>query len=324
VTGLEIGLVFGAAVAAGAINAVVGSGTLITFAALLAVGIPPTTANVSNSVGLVPGALSAAGGYRRELTGQRARLQRLGSASLLGGVAGAALLLVLPDRAFNAIVPALVAVAVALIALQSRITSWLQRQSPGRPHVDGHALWVLLMAVLGLSAESSMQRNNAAKNALSVLVRRGGLGVHRGCRGASWCRRRVRRRSTTFSPRPACRHHPHGPHRLGPPRAEMKTPHACLRTRFIASRSPRCSVPLGRALRVSTSSNSASSRTFTFAWYPQIAEIAIEETRPRHSLCSWRSLEAAASGQNGKTPRRGRREVWRASVSGRERWTLPA
>ena len=74
----------------------VGSGTLITFPTLLAVGVPPVTANVSNTIGLVPGSLSGAIGYRRELAGQRARLVRLGTASVLGGITGAVLLLVLP------------------------------------------------------------------------------------------------------------------------------------------------------------------------------------------------------------------------------------
>src|SRR5688500_14825499 len=97
--------VFLAGIAAGTINTVVGSGTWITLPTLLAVGVPPVTANVSNTVGLVPGSLSGAVGYRRELRGQRSRVIRLGSASLLGGITGAVLLLALPAEAFNAIVP---------------------------------------------------------------------------------------------------------------------------------------------------------------------------------------------------------------------------
>ncbi len=87
--------------AAGTINTVVGSGTLITFPVLLAFGYAPVTANVSNTIGLVPGSVSGAIGYRRELAGQRGRALRLGTASLLGGVTGAVLLLVLPASTFK-------------------------------------------------------------------------------------------------------------------------------------------------------------------------------------------------------------------------------
>src|SRR3954451_22460765 len=99
--------IFLAGMAAGTINTVVGSGTLITFPTLLAFGVPPVTANVSNTLGLVPGSLSGAIGYRREVDGPRPRLIRLGSASVLGGVSGAILLLVLSADAFGAIVPVL-------------------------------------------------------------------------------------------------------------------------------------------------------------------------------------------------------------------------
>ena len=101
--------------AAGTINAVVGSGTLVTFPTLLACGLPAVTANVSNTVGLVPGSLSAAIGYRAELAGQRSRVLRLASASVLGAVVGALLLLVLPSSAFDAIVPVLIALGVLLV-----------------------------------------------------------------------------------------------------------------------------------------------------------------------------------------------------------------
>src|SRR6185436_11829590 len=89
-----------AGLAAGAINTVVGSGTLITFPVLLAFGYAPVTANVSNTIGLVPGSVSGAIGYRRELEGQRQQAIRLGVMSLIGGALGAALLLVLPASAF--------------------------------------------------------------------------------------------------------------------------------------------------------------------------------------------------------------------------------
>src|SRR5438445_8109897 len=94
-----------AGLGAGTINTVVGSGTLITFPVLLAFGYAPVTANVSNTIGLVPGSVSGAIGYRRELRGQRGRIVRLGAMSLAGGLTGAVLLLVLPSSAFKAIVP---------------------------------------------------------------------------------------------------------------------------------------------------------------------------------------------------------------------------
>ena len=90
--------IFAAGLAAGTINVIVGSGSLITFPTLLALGYPPVLANVSNNVGLVPGNISATVAYRRELVGQRRRLIQLGSASLIGGLIGAILLLALPAQ----------------------------------------------------------------------------------------------------------------------------------------------------------------------------------------------------------------------------------
>src|ERR1700719_1162313 len=114
-----------AGLAAGAINTLVGSGTLITFPVLLAFGYAPVTANVSNTVGLVPGSVSGALGYRRELAGQGRRALRLGTMSVLGGITGAVLLLVLPASAFKAIVPAFIAAALVLTVLQPRLSRWL-------------------------------------------------------------------------------------------------------------------------------------------------------------------------------------------------------
>ena len=110
-----------AGMAAGTINTVVGSGTLITFPVLLAFGYAPVTANVTNTVGLVPGSVSGAIGYRRELAGQRGTAIRLGSMSVLGGATGAVLLLVLPSSAFKAIVPVFIAIALVLTVFQPRI-----------------------------------------------------------------------------------------------------------------------------------------------------------------------------------------------------------
>jgi uncharacterized membrane protein YfcA len=113
--------IFAAGLAAGTINAVVGSGTLITFPTLLAFGYPPVLANVSNNVGLVPGVASGVHGYRAELAGQRRRVIRLGSASVCGGLVGAILLLVLPAGAFKEIVPALIGIALIMIIFQPRL-----------------------------------------------------------------------------------------------------------------------------------------------------------------------------------------------------------
>ena len=112
-----------AGLAAGTINTVVGSGTLITFPVLLAFGYAPVTANVSNTIGLVPGSISGAIGYRRELVGQRARAIRLGTMSVLGGITGAVLLLVLPAAAFKAVVPVFIALALVLTLLGSRASA---------------------------------------------------------------------------------------------------------------------------------------------------------------------------------------------------------
>jgi uncharacterized membrane protein YfcA len=180
--------IFAAGIVAGTINTVVGSGTLFTFPVLLAFGYAPVVANVSNTVGLVPGSASGAWGYRRELAGQRQRLLRLGTASLLGGVTGGVLLLVLPAGAFEAIVPALIALGVVLVVLGPRISRWVDAHhgeagAHGRwwvwPAVlatgvyggyFGAAQGVLLMAVLGIGLADSMQRLNGTKNVLAGVV----------------------------------------------------------------------------------------------------------------------------------------------------------
>ncbi len=187
-TGWEaVGVVL-AGVFAGTINTVVGSGTLVTFPALLAVGYPPVVANVSNSLGLVPGSLSGAIGYRRELAGQRRRLWQLGPASLLGGICGAVLLLVLPPEAFKAVVPVLIAIALVLVLAQP----WLARRlAHHQLHPHAHAsfgLWigvfltgvyggyfgaaqgVLLVGLMGVLVQDTLQRINATKNVLALLV----------------------------------------------------------------------------------------------------------------------------------------------------------
>jgi uncharacterized protein len=181
-------LVFVAGIWAGAINTVVGSGTLITFPVLLGVGLPPVTANVSNTVGLFPGSFVGAYGYRRELEGQRPRAVALGSASVLGAIAGAVLLLELPAGAFKAIVPVLIVLALLLVVFGKQVTAWFAtRGREATEHVTvplwlvtfgtgiyggyfGAAQGVLLMGFLGLFLAESLQRQNALKNVLAGLV----------------------------------------------------------------------------------------------------------------------------------------------------------
>lgn len=185
---VHLGAIFVAGIAAGTINTVVGSGTLITFPVLLAFGYPAVTANVSNTIGLVPGSVAGAVGYRRELAGQRARASRLGTASVLGGVAGALALLSLPPSAFRAIVPGFIALAVALIIVQPCLARALASRGR-RAHATagprtaaavflssayggyfGAAQGILLLAILGLAVDDELQRINALKVVLAGLV----------------------------------------------------------------------------------------------------------------------------------------------------------
>ncbi|MEU5386887.1 sulfite exporter TauE/SafE family protein [Kitasatospora cineracea] len=188
----EMTAVLLAGIAAGAINTIVGSGTLITFPVLLAVGLPPVTANVSNSLGLVPGSLAGAIGYRAELAGQRHRLLRFGTASLLGGLTGAALLVTLPGSAFEAVVPVLILTALVLVVLQPRVArAMAARRAAGTaaPATDGGwpllfcigltgvyggyfgaAQGVLLLALMGMLLSDDLQTINGIKNVLAVIV----------------------------------------------------------------------------------------------------------------------------------------------------------
>lgn len=186
-TWLEALAILGAGLAAGTINTIVGSGTLITFPTLLAFGYPPVVANVSNNVGLVPGAVSGTWGYRRELSGQRTRLLRLGAGSALGGLTGALLLLVLPAEAFAAIVPVLIVLGCVLVVIQPWVSRRIARPHEAPAHGSlwvwllvfaagvyggyfGAAQGVLLIAILGLGLDETLQRVNAAKNVLAGLV----------------------------------------------------------------------------------------------------------------------------------------------------------
>jgi uncharacterized protein len=185
--------IFVAGTAAGTVNAVVGSGSLITFPTLLAFGFPPIVANVSNNVGLVPGNASGAWGYRRELTGQRGRLLWLGIFSALGSVAGAAALLALSPGAFKLIVPVLILASCVLVLVQPKLSARIAARRARNAEVDrddrggpvlaggifgaavyggyfGAAQGVLVIGLLGTFLDESMQRINGAKNVLVGIV----------------------------------------------------------------------------------------------------------------------------------------------------------
>jgi uncharacterized protein len=182
-----------AGMAAGTINTIVGSGTLITFPTLLFFGFPPVVANVSNTVGLVAGGVSGAHGYRAELRGAGPTLRRLAPAALAGGVIGAVLLLVLPPKAFTAIVPALIGLGLVLVLVGPRV----QRRAAARraAGVDpaaagwhgpvlvggvfvagiyggyfGAAQSVILMGLLSAMSSEPIQRLNGYKNVLATVV----------------------------------------------------------------------------------------------------------------------------------------------------------
>ncbi|RLV09005.1 hypothetical protein CTZ27_04555 [Streptomyces griseocarneus] len=185
--------VLAAGAGAGTINTIVGSGTLFTFPVLLGIGLPPVTANVSNTLGLVTGNISGAIGYRRELRGQGRRIVRFGITALIGGLTGAVLLLALPSRAFDAIVPALIGLALVLVVLQPRLARALARRRERNGTAEGAtdggiallvglllasayggyfgaAQGVLYLSLMGLLLRDDLQRVNALKNVLAVVV----------------------------------------------------------------------------------------------------------------------------------------------------------
>ncbi|MFF0445370.1 sulfite exporter TauE/SafE family protein [Streptomyces sp. NPDC004609] len=204
-TAFDIALVLAAGLAAGTLNTVVGSGSLLTFPVLVALGYPPVVANVSNTIGLTPGSLSGAYGCRRELAAQKARLLPLSVAAVLGGLAGGLLLLNLPARSFRAVVPVLVLLAALLMALQPWLTRLVaerreralpSRDGPGSavrtgtrpPRTTGRALpaavfavsvyggyfgaaqGVLLLALLAIALDDDLRLLNGLKNLLQALV----------------------------------------------------------------------------------------------------------------------------------------------------------
>jgi uncharacterized membrane protein YfcA len=189
VTLLEAVAVLGAGLAAGTANTIVGAGSLVTFPTLVAIGLSPLAANVTNTVGLVAGGVSGVWGYRRELSGQRATLLRLAAAAVAGGLVGGLLLLALPAAAFAAIVPALLVLGAALVALQPRVSAWIAARHDGgpRPHGGagllagifatsvyggyfGAAQGVLHIGLLGIFLPASLQTINGLKNVLATVV----------------------------------------------------------------------------------------------------------------------------------------------------------
>ncbi|WP_185296402.1 sulfite exporter TauE/SafE family protein [Mycolicibacterium litorale] len=184
-----------AGVGAGAINAIVGSGTLITFPTLVALGYPPVTSTMSNAIGLVAGGVSGTWGYRRELRGQWHRLRWQLPASFVGALAGAWLLLHLPEKVFTQVVPVLLIAALVLVVVGPRIQTWARRRAEESGRSADHvstarmvslvagtfavgvyggyftaAQGILLIAVMGALLPEDMQRMNAAKNLLSLIV----------------------------------------------------------------------------------------------------------------------------------------------------------
>jgi uncharacterized membrane protein YfcA len=186
VTPIEAAVILAAGLAAGTINAIVGSGSLITFPTLIAFGYAPFDANVSNTVGLVPGAVSGSIGYRRELVGQRARAIRLGITAGAGGLTGALLLRAFPG-AFEAIVPFLIGIALLLVVVGPR----LSRTLAAHRHAEAHRSWpltvtlyasaiyggyfgagqgIVMIALLTIFLPDDIQRLNGLKNVLAVIV----------------------------------------------------------------------------------------------------------------------------------------------------------
>ena len=184
-----------AGVGAGAINSLVGSGTLITFPTLVALGFPPVTATMSNAVGVVGGGVSGTWGYRAELRGQWHRLRWQIPASVTGALIGSFLLLHLPERVFIQIVPVLMILALILVIAGPRIQEYARRRAEAAGRSAEHvpplrmaalvpgtfavgvyggyftaAQGILLMGVMGALLPEDMQRMNAAKNLLSLLV----------------------------------------------------------------------------------------------------------------------------------------------------------
>lgn len=190
ISGFDFVLVGLAAVAGGAVNALAGGGTLITFPMLTAVGVPAVTANVTNTVALCPGYLGATFAQLSDLRGQTWRLWLLLPASVVGGIVGGILLLNTGERVFRALVPFLILLAAGLLAVQDPLRGWLTRRAGHRASTPafeklamlpvgvaaiyggyfGAGLSVIVLAVLGLVLEDSLTRLNALKQAVAFAV----------------------------------------------------------------------------------------------------------------------------------------------------------
>jgi uncharacterized membrane protein YfcA len=188
--GFEFIIVGLAAVAGGAVNAVAGGGTLITFPVLIAVGVPAVAANVTNTIALSPGYFSATLTQRSDLAGQSRRLWLDLPIGILGGVAGAVLLLHTHEQVFRALVPYLILLASGLLALQERLRLWLLCRNEQVGEGTTHQRWsvfalffaaiyggyfgagvsVIVLAILGISLEDSLTRLNALKHALAFSI----------------------------------------------------------------------------------------------------------------------------------------------------------
>jgi uncharacterized membrane protein YfcA len=184
-----VGLLAGAGLLAGGVNAIAGGGSLISFPALLAAGYPAVTANVTNTVALFPGYAGSVAGGRPELADQGPRLRAIGITSIVGAVLGAVLLLTTPSEVFRAIVPFLILLACALLVLQPRLARFVQGRRTESHKGDrspvlqlsvllaavygayfGAGLGVLLLGVLGIFLAEQLRRVNALKNVLSLVI----------------------------------------------------------------------------------------------------------------------------------------------------------
>ena len=184
----------GSGVAAGVANAAAGGGTLVAYPALVAMGVPPVLANVTTTAGLLPGYAGSCLGYRAQLAAARGIARALAPAGLLGGMAGAVVLLVTPSSVFQQLVPVLVLLACALLAVQPRVSAWLTQRRRGRQHgyavpfavtavcalygsYFGAGLGVVLLAALGIVLTTDLQTVNGLKAFISLVANAAGLVV---------------------------------------------------------------------------------------------------------------------------------------------------
>ncbi len=186
--GSELALAGLAAAAAGMVNALAGGGTLISFPALVALGVPEVAANITNTVALCPGYLGGALAQKKDLAGQKKRLLLLLPAGIIGGIVGGILLLCISEQVFHLLVPVLILLAAVLLAVQDRIRDWIRRHT-GPDGADdrrsriaalpvglsavyggyfGPGLSVIVLAVLGLFFDDSLTRLNALKQCISL------------------------------------------------------------------------------------------------------------------------------------------------------------